>query len=197
VPDEEERGHSGPADADAGEPVDDTPGEAVRAPASGIDLGRALLAQARADAGARARRLVARRALLAGDPDGQHRSGSNPDDRDPQPVGQTVQRLVSDRGWQEQAAVGGVMGRWPAVVGAEVAAHCFAEGFDAGVLTVRADSTAWATQLRLLGPTLLARLNHECGQGTVSLVKVLGPGGPSWRAGALRVPGRGPRDTYG
>ena len=42
------------------------------------------------------------------------------------------------------------------IVGAEVAAHCLPEEFEAGRLTVRADSTAWATQVRLLAPTLLA-----------------------------------------
>ena len=62
---------------------------------------------------------------------------------------------------------------------------------------MRADSTAWATQVRLLAPTLLRRLAEELGEGVVERVAVGGPVGPSWRKGLRRVPGRGPRDTYG
>jgi predicted nucleic acid-binding Zn ribbon protein len=65
------------------------------------------------------------------------------------------------------------------------------------VLVVQADSTAWATELRLLAPTLVRRLNEDLGAGTVVAVKVLGPGTPSWKRGRLSVRGRGPRDTYG
>ena len=164
---------------------------------SGIDPARSLLARVRADAAARGRRATERRAVRRGDLDGQRRSGAAPDDRDPQTLGRSVERLVDDRGWQAQAAVGGVVGRWPLVVGPQIADHCVPERFTDGVLVVRADSTVWATQVRLLAPTLLARLNAECGDGTVTRVQVFGPGRPSWRKGPLHVPGRGPRDTYG
>jgi predicted nucleic acid-binding Zn ribbon protein len=86
------------------------------------------------------------------------------------------------------------------MVGPEVAQHCEPQRYDedARVLTVRCDSTAWATQLRLLAPQLVARLNADLGQGTVRLIKVLGPGGPPRRYGPLRSPGStGPGDTYG
>lgn len=124
-------------------------------------------------------------------------SGAAPDDRDPQAFGFGLERLVSERGWQTDVAVGGVMGRWSAVVGPQVAEHCTPETFEDAVLTVRADSTAWATQVRLLVPTLLRRLAEELGEGVVGTVKVLGPASPSWRKGGRRVAGRGPRDTYG
>ncbi|MGH8829262.1 MAG: DUF721 domain-containing protein, partial [Jiangellaceae bacterium] len=64
-------------------------------------------------------------------------------------------------------------------------------------LTVRADSTAWATQVRMLAGNLVRRLNQEIGDGTVTRVNVLAPQSPSWRKGRRSVPGRGPRDTYG
>jgi predicted nucleic acid-binding Zn ribbon protein len=61
-----------------------------------------------------------------------------------------------------------------------------------------ADSTAWATQLRLLAAQLVHRLNAELGTGTVRRVKVLGPVSATRRPGEWRVRGsRGPRDTYG
>jgi predicted nucleic acid-binding Zn ribbon protein len=126
------------------------------------------------------------------------RSGAGPDARDPQTVGAALDRLVAERGWQEAVAVGGVIGRWDAVVGAEIAAHCRPETFEDGVLTVRADSTAWATQVRLLSSGLLRRLAEEVGEGTVTKVVVRGPAGPSWRRGPRVAPGgQGPRDTYG
>ena len=66
------------------------------------------------------------------------------------------------------------------------------------MLTVRADSSAWATQLRLLSSSLLARLAADVGEDTVAEIKVVGPSAPSWSRGSRRVQdGRGPRDTYG
>ena len=94
--------------------------------------------------------------------------------------------------------VHGVFTRWEHLVGRDVALHCTPESYDDGKLTVRTDSTAWATQMKLLAPTVLRRLNGELGDGTVTLIDVLGPTGPSWKRGLRSVrDGRGPRDTYG
>ena len=63
---------------------------------------------------------------------------------------------------------------------------------------MRTDSTAWATQLRLLSPSLVKRLNEDLGHGTVLVIEVLGPHLPSWKKGRRSTrDGRGPRDTYG
>lgn len=95
-------------------------------------------------------------------------------------------------------AAGSVFGRWAQIVGADLAAHTAPDGLADGELTVTADSTAWATQLRLLAGELVRRLNAELGDGTVRRVKVRGPVPPQRRAGEWRVRGgRGPRDTYG
>jgi predicted nucleic acid-binding Zn ribbon protein len=125
-------------------------------------------------------------------------SGAYPDERDPQTLDTTVGRIVADHGWDLDLRVQGVFARWAELVGAEVAAHCTPETLDDGKLVVRAGSTAWATELRLLAPTLVRRLNEELGHGTVTLIEVLGPHGPSWKKGPRSVrDGRGPRDTYG
>jgi len=160
------------------------------------DLSVSLLAQVRAASKAAPARSRPRRRPRKSVEPGAY-SGARPDDRDPQPIGRSVDDLVGERGWTAPLAVGGVEGRWPEIVGADVAQHCVPESFEAGQLTVRADSTAWATQVRLLAPTLLARLNDDLGAGTVTHLQVLGPQGPSWKKGKLRVKGRGPRDTYG
>ncbi|MEV7125098.1 DciA family protein [Streptomyces sp. NPDC093260] len=163
---------------------------------SGVDLARVALRAAKEAARARGdaaqQRKQARRGGL--------RSGARADGRDPLALGAAINRLITERGWETPAAVGGVMGRWPQIVGVDVAKHCAPERYDEDerVLTVRCDSTAWATNLRLLAPTLVARLNEDLGHGAVRLIKVLGPGGPVRRHGPLRAPGStGPGDTYG
>ena len=119
------------------------------------------------------------------------------DDRDPQPVGAAVERLVRDQGWRERTAVAQVMVEWPDIVGPELADHVRPESFEQGELTLRADSTAWATQVRLLLPDLRRALDDRVGAGTIARITVVGPQAPSWGAGPRRVKGRGPRDTYG
>lgn len=123
---------------------------------------------------------------------------SRDEGRDPQLLGDQMEHLLADRGWKVDVAVGSVMGRWSEIVGPELAQHCAPVTFEGGVLTVRADSTAWATQIRLLASSLLARLEGEVGPGTVTELRVVGPSAPSWSRGPRRVSdGRGPRDTYG
>jgi predicted nucleic acid-binding Zn ribbon protein len=105
--------------------------------------------------------------------------------------------LLDTRGWQRQAAMGSVFGRWADIVGTDLAAHTSPDSYADGELAVRADSTAWATQLRLLAPVLVKRINDELGDGSVRRVKVRGPAPPRQRGG-WRVPGsKGPGDTYG
>ncbi|MGW0992314.1 DUF721 domain-containing protein [Streptomyces sp. NPDC002523] len=164
---------------------------------SGVDLARVALRaakeQARAKGDAARQKKQARRG-------GGLRSGARADGRDPMALGAAINRLINERGWETPAAVGGVMGRWPEIVGEDLAKHCVPQRYDEDerVLSVQCDSTAWATQLRLLAPTLVARLNEDLGHGTVRLLKVNGPGAPARRYGPLRAPGStGPGDTYG
>ncbi|MBZ5735549.1 DciA family protein [Nocardioides sp. TRM66260-LWL] len=125
-------------------------------------------------------------------------SGAHPDERDPQLLDATFSRLVRDRGWALDLRVHGLFARWPEVVGAEIASHCTPESFVDGRLLVRTDSTAWATQLRLLTPQVMRRLAEELGEGAVTTLEVAGPHAPSWSKGRRSVRGaRGPRDTYG
>ncbi len=190
----EEAGPPGTGDADRSQ-EDPRPGDADLAPPPGQDAASAALARARAAA--------VRRGLRPGSRPLRTRTGQAParddrDGRDPTMLGDAMVRLVSDRGWEIDLEVGSVMGRWPQIVGPEVAAHCVPVTYQDGVLTVRAESTAWATQLRLLASSLLGRIEAEAGPGTVTELRITGPSGPSWTHGPRRVSdGRGPRDTYG
>lgn len=126
---------------------------------------------------------------------GRTRAGQ--DARDPALLGEQLGRLLSDRGWEPDVQVGSVMGRWAEIVGPDIAAHATPVGFEGSVLTVRADSTAWASELRLLSSNLIGRIEQIAGAGVVTELVVHGPAGPSWVKGRRRVAGPGPRDTYG
>ncbi len=179
-----------PQPADAADSPD--PAEPRHDP-TGLDTARALASGLRGQA---RRRTSARR--TGPRPDNPSLSGAHPDDRDPALIGSAVEKLVNDSGWTTDLAVHGVFGRWAQIVGGEVAEHCAPESFAEGRLTVRTDSTAWATQLTLLAPNVVRRLNEELGHGTVLRIDVVGPAAPSWRRGLRTVRGgRGPRDTYG
>ncbi|MBG6183619.1 putative nucleic acid-binding Zn ribbon protein [Arthrobacter sp. CAN_A214] len=117
--------------------------------------------------------------------------------RDPEGLGKVFNRMLAERGWNSPVAVGSVLARWDELVGSEISAHCRPESFDGSTVLVRCDSTAWATQLRLISPDVLRRFEGELGQGVVTRISVIGPAAPNWRKGGRSVKGRGPRDTYG
>jgi predicted nucleic acid-binding Zn ribbon protein len=164
---------------------------------SGPDLARAVL-----DAALQKRRAAAanpRRRSGTGSDGRRLRgySGPGPDPRDPQPFGAMLEKLMKARGWEKPKAEATVFGAWEKVVGPDVAKHSRPVKLDAGVLTVEAESTAWATQLRLLAAKLLRSIATEVGHNVVTKLNIHGPAAPSWSKGPRRVQGRGPRDTYG
>lgn len=165
---------------------------------SGIDLARSALA--RAKAAAREKGLQPGRPAVRRLRPLERRSGSGADDRDPVLFGEAIKRLVADRGWEATTASARVLGEWDRLVGPEIADHCRPTSLVDGQLVLVAESTAWATQLRLLTRTLQARITEQVGAGVVTAVEVRGPAQPDWRKGPRRVTGRGargPRDTYG
>ncbi|GAB3704286.1 hypothetical protein GCM10027598_04180 [Amycolatopsis oliviviridis] len=172
---------------------------------TGRDLARAALDAAKAKAKARGVEPGVRRGRITGGGSGANGqssrrrrwSGPGADIRDPQPLGRLASRIAVDRGWNTRLANGQVFGHWARLVGDEVAEHAQPVALKDGELTVRASSTAWATQLRLLQSQLLAKIAKGVGHGVVKKMRIQGPTAPSWRKGPRHVPGRGPRDTYG
>ena len=154
-------------------------------------------AAARGEAPRRGARSARSSAAAAGSGPSGRRRPPTPDARDPRMLGDVFGRLVTDRGWSSPVAVGSVLSRWDELVGPDIAQHCRPESFENEVVSVRCDSTAWATQLKLLTPALLQRFEQALGPGIVTSLRVAGPAAPSWRKGPRVVRGRGPRDTYG
>ena len=179
------------------------PERGERADSAAMDLVRRTLEEARdaarirgQDVG-RARTPAAAPRRVAGAGRRRSWSGPGPDYRDPQPLGRVARNLAKKRGWSPRVAEGTVLGQWPTVVGSQIADHAMPIGLTDGVLSVAAESTAWATQLRMMQAQLLAKIAEAVGDGVVKSLKITGPSAPSWRKGPLHIAGRGPRDTYG
>jgi predicted nucleic acid-binding Zn ribbon protein len=168
----------------------------------GMDLVRRTLEEAREAARARGQDagrgrsapLAPRRRVAGGR---RSWSGPGPDGRDPQPLGRLARDVAKQQGWTTHVAEGTVFGHWKSVVGDQIAEHATPAALNDGVLTVTAESTAWATQLRIMQSQLLAKIATAVGNGVVTSLKITGPATPSWRKGPRHISGRGPRDTYG
>lgn len=87
---------------------------------------------------------------------------------EPRPVGGALDRIVRRFGGASVSSLEHVFAHWDDVVGLAVAAHARPLSLRDGVLAVAVDNPAWATQLRLLGNELLARLNDAAGPGVVT-----------------------------
>lgn len=117
---------------------------------------------------------------------------------DPTALSDVLGEVLKERGWETRLSAQRVFTDWAGIVGPEVAQHSQVVGYADGIVEVRTDSTAWATQMRLLAPRIVARLNEELGHGSVLRIEVRGPQAPSWKKGPRSIRGaRGPRDTYG
>ncbi len=163
----------------------------------GADLVREAMAKASADARARSA-AAGRSTRRAGRTAARDAARESRAKGDPMAFGSALKDVLAERGWETQAAGASVLSRWPELVGEQVAAHCRPVRLRDGELLVEAESTAWATQLRLLSRTLTEKLRDQLGPDVVRSLVVRGPSGPDWRHGKLRVTGgRGPRDTYG
>lgn len=93
---------------------------------------------------------------------------------DPSAVGDLLASLAARRRWQAPLAGGDLQSRWPEVVGETVAAHSAPVRLKGGVLVVRADSPAWATQLRYLATEIGRQVNAAVGSELVREVHVTG-----------------------
>lgn len=127
----------------------------------------------------------------------QSKTGTGRSRWDPKPLKNVVGEITTGFGWNTTISIASIVLKWNEIVGPTNAEHCPIETFDDHVLVVRASSTAWANQMRLLLPMVERRIQDELGPDVVKQVIIRGPSGPSWKKGRWSVPGRGPRDTYG
>ena len=87
---------------------------------------------------------------------------------------------------EEAIDAGRVFRRWREVVGPQIADHAEPTSLRRGVLRVRADSPAWATEIGYLGEDIRARVNEAAGRALIAEVRV-------WTGPPLS---RGPRPLH-
>ncbi|MEU7183901.1 MULTISPECIES: DciA family protein [Streptomyces] len=136
---------------------------------SGVDLARVALKAAKEAArknGGRAQQPKPRTARPA-----------RRDGRDPMGLGDVLGALVTERAWELPAAGATLRERWVAIA-PELAEHVAAVAFDAdsGRLTVRPESSAWATKTRLEQARVIEAANTSAGRTVVRTLRILPPG---------------------
>ena len=132
------------------------------------------------------------------------RSKNNPTDEvrerveDPQKLNTVLNDLITARDWKQGIAEGTLFTDWVKVVGDEVAQHATPITLIDGLLTIQTSSTAWATQLTAMAPSLLKQISSSAPGALVESLSIIGPNAPSWKKGLRTIKNhRGPRDTYG
>jgi predicted nucleic acid-binding Zn ribbon protein len=117
---------------------------------------------------------------------------------DPEKLSNILSDLVTTRDWKKGIAEGTLFTKWSEIVGNEIADHCEPITLFEGKLTIRATSTSWTTQLRIITPDLLKNIRSRSEGALVEELNVIGPNAPSWKRGLRTIRGaKGPRDTYG
>ena len=139
----------------------------------------------------------ARRKRSPNAPEGDGLSRPFGSGRDPHGVGDVMDALATQLGWTSALAQSDLLEQWRELAGEETAKHAIPDQITDGVLVIRCDSTAWATQLRMMRSELLKRIAEQFPQAGIESIRFQGPDSPSWKRGPRSIPGRGPRDTYG
>ena len=91
---------------------------------------------------------------------------------DPRPLKDLLPGATKALGIPSPEATGRVWARWKEIVGAGIASHSEPTSLRAGVLRIRADSPAWATEIGYLSGEILSRVNAVTGQSLVQEVRV-------------------------
>jgi predicted nucleic acid-binding Zn ribbon protein len=106
------------------------------------------------------------------------------DKREPAPLADALASYLKQSGFSKRLQQAGIIEEWAELVGSQIAAVTAPESVTPdGVLRVRVASAAWATELSLMAPRILARLNA----GRTGRVKEI-----RWVPGPLHRPETGP-----
>jgi len=78
----------------------------------------------------------------------------------PTPIGEAIKTYTASAGLARRIDLAQVVDEWPTLVGPQIAAVTRAESVTPdGILRVRVVSAAWANELSLMMPKIMARLN--------------------------------------
>ena len=100
---------------------------------------------------------------------------------DPAGIKNLLAQLASQWGMQSPLEVARLFNSWEQIVGAEIAAKCRPTSLKDGLLKVRTESPAWASQFKYFGPEVAKQVNLQLGKPLVREVKIWLQPGPETR----------------
>ena len=106
--------------------------------------------------------------------------------RPPAPLERLIGDVARRKGWGKRLEGARIHQLWTQIAGEQLAAHAQPVRLHGGVLILRAESAAWATQVRYLTGDLVQRANEVLGQGQVTTVQVITGPEPRERDGPRR-----------
>ena len=99
---------------------------------------------------------------------------TKPQSRRPVTIREALQTYLSRTGLERRLAQAQVVPEWPKLVGPQIAAVTEPESVTAdGTLFVRVATSAWMTELQLMTPEIMARLNAGRGAGRIKTIRWL------------------------
>lgn len=92
--------------------------------------------------------------------------------RSPRPLGELLTTVAERRRWGARLEAAGIFVKWKEIVGADLARRCEPVRLAGGVLVVRAETQAWATQVGYLEGEIRRRADESLRPGLVRELKV-------------------------
>lgn len=91
---------------------------------------------------------------------------------DPDGIRDVLLELAAKIGLEHPGETARLFSAWEEIVGPTVARRCEAVSLKGGILTVSANTTAWAAELKYLAPEMIGRVNADLGREVVTEVRV-------------------------
>ncbi len=85
---------------------------------------------------------------------------------------ESLDRLLAGFSAPRTDVLEAIFGRWPEIVGADLAEHCRPAKVQGDLLTVVATDPAWASELRWLESEVIARVREVSGSERISRLRV-------------------------
>jgi predicted nucleic acid-binding Zn ribbon protein len=95
--------------------------------------------------------------------------------RDPSEFSNVMSSIAGNDVWSTNLKLAQLRNHWDQVVGEGIANHSAVADFTDGVLTIRAQSAVWATQLTYLIPQLSDTIRRNLKGLTINEIRVTGP----------------------
>lgn len=91
----------------------------------------------------------------------------------PARVGQILRALAARRRWESNLVAARISAHWEEIVGKQIASHSHPVRLRGGVLVLRAESSLWAGEVRMLGAEIADRVNQLLGTETVTKISLV------------------------